>query len=89
MPLNEHGKQKVSKWLSTRAGELPCPVCAHNNNHIDMDLLAPVPVVLGSDGKFTLEIRRFAPLLAVSCENCAFARFFSAVKMGLTAEDYA
>ena len=88
MPLNEIGKQKVSKWLTNRAGELPCPVCANTTKHIDMDLMAPVPVVLDAEGKFTLETRRIAPLLAVSCEKCAFARFFSAVKMGLTVEDY-
>ena len=80
MPLTDAQKAMVEKWVTSRAPGFVCHACGAKTWGVQNDLAFTLMI----DAE-TLRINREAgfPLAVVTCNNCGYTSFFSAVQIGL------
>ena len=84
-PLSEESHAKIRAWLDEHSATelIRCPVCKENSWALPY-YLTTMPVIDNS-GERSASLGY--PVVIVTCNNCAFARMFGAVKIGLMSPD--
>jgi predicted nucleic-acid-binding Zn-ribbon protein len=80
MSLTDAQKASIEDWLNSHAAEMLCPCCREKQWCIQDDLAFPLMI-----DPETARINRESgfPLVVVVCNNCGYASFFSAVRIGV------
>ena len=77
--LSEGQKAKFKKWLNDKGKNFPCPFCQENSWTIPDHLIEG----LRFSGKGLQIGGSSYPQVVLVCNNCAYVRYFMAVRIGL------
>ena len=83
MPLTPDHTDAARQFLTTRAGVMVCPVCAHQNFFLSNQLVLVAGLEPKGEQELAVNILAGTPLVQLTCGNCANVRFFAAALMGI------
>ena len=83
MPLTPEQTDDARQFLTSRAGVMVCPVCAHQNFFLSNQLVLAAGLEPQGEQELAVSIQAGTPLVQLTCGNCANVRFFAAALMGI------
>ena len=80
MPLDSSQLESIKEWIESRSPMLTCTGCGDSEWAIQNELAFSL-LIEPSNGK--IDYKKGYPMVAVTCKNCGYTVFFSAIPMGI------